>query len=433
MNEVKSIALWCDVDDHVLDELKKKMLLHVNYWHFPCEKETKSSRPKNKKNTETNPKEVPDILDIGFMVPSLTGLKQLSVYLPFDISFDDIEDISPLLNGKNVAGAIFNEALTVQEDSETDNFKLTLSGGDENFCRVRPFHQDATKLNDPSLQLKEVSGKGVTLSIVENNHGTIFSSEDKKTSTYFRLRISLKGKNKKAFVKSIKPEDSAFNSGYETTEFIDFRINESRLLPKQVVEPIIAQQVKTFIPVKRIDFLLAVNLEADITGARKEFHKSRFLEPDTWKLYFEGKSDFISEHLKEGMLVYHWKKVRSEEPSGVENLDDFIAFVRLKIRISNGKTKNEFIKTAFFIGLLGSLVGSVIFSTISWGLNFFGWGSDVNENVTIVEKCENNEPLIGNRATDNNLKKDLLNRPLAKSSGSSSESETDMKAVQKEK
>lgn len=401
MSEVKSIALWCDVDrDDVLTSLKDNMLLHVNYWHFPSDHENAVVKKESKSSSE--PEEVPDILDIGLMVPRSDGLKKISIYLPFIITLDEIEDISPLLKESNVAGAIFNEAVTSLGEIELDNFRLTLGGND--FCRIRPFHNEEGKLEDDSLKLTKVGEKGVILSITENSSKTIFYPQDNQIQTYFRLRVSLGGGNKKTFVKSIKPHDSKLNSGYDTTEFIDFRINESRLLPKIILEPMISQQSKTFIPASRIDFLLAVNLEADITGARKEFHKSRFLEPTTWKHYFKGKSNHISKHLKEGMLVYHWKKIRSDETKNKENLDDFIAFVRLKIRISNNKTKKEFVKAAFYIGLLGSLVGSVIFSTILWGFSFFSsYNHHADKQVVIAKECEMSNPLVEKKALDSNL------------------------------
>lgn len=375
MNKVKNIALWCSIkkeDYHFykgyhccqcscgnmpknnqenqqesqdpLKDFENNMLLHVNYWHFP-----------NGKKKEGTP-ELPDILDIGLMIPFTDKLEKISLYLPFCIKSSDIEDISHLLKTKEVAGAIFNESIIIREELH-DASHFFLEGNQLN-CRVRPFYKENENENTPfdCVHLDNIDiidgerEKGTIISICENHSNTIFAYNLKENEegkpTYFRLRISLSKKNKTTFVKEIKPLDSFINSGYETTEFIDFRINEFRLLPRTIQDRIIAQQSKTYIPVKRIDFLLAVNLDADITGATKEFHKLRFLEPNVWKKYLEGKHHFI----EDGMIVYHWKKSREINQ---DKINDFTAFVKFKTRVSN---RLVFFVLSIIIGIIASLI-----------------------------------------------------------------------------
>lgn len=403
MKQAKSIAVWCSsstgIDEQLNEKLKKKfkekldenlkekvkeklkerlnkklndkMQLHVNYWHFSYEKRGWLNKQLQKakrlisdsKGTAQIGKYTPDFLDIGLMVPLVAGLDSVSIYLPFNIKLNDIDDISPLLNDKAIAGAIFNENLTSKGDVNGKDHQFTLLQNEKEFCALKSFAinnkenviSDAERIECNEIETKEGSILKIKKKAFE---GFNYSSSESEKLLYFRLRVPLQGENKQAFVRDIDPEDKLLNSSYEKTEFIDFRINEFRLLPSLVQDQIEEELGVSHLQMQRIDFLLAVNLVADITGARKEFHKSRFLEPLLWENYFKGKHSYVSELIKKGILVYHWKKIRTDG----QPFNDFVAFVKLKVRVSSMSIIARCTFFAFLVGLLGSLTGSFLYS-----------------------------------------------------------------------
>lgn len=366
MNKAKTIAVWCDVTPDAKKQLEKRMLLHVNYWHFSNDKRVSNSEQSEHKKGVNG---TPDFLDIGLMVPCVEGVNGIFLFLPFDVTIEDIEDISPLLNNLDVVGAIFNENLELNNASSHE-FSIKKNGKD--FCYVHCFvtNEANNKIEDSQrLASKRVEGsEGLILEFKSLNFQPLKTAKgDISTETvgeeghqkYIRLRVPLKGKNKQTFVREIEPSDKVFTSGFEKTEFIDFRINEHRLLPQNLKNEFKSHDCDTSLPMSRVDFLLAVNLEADITGSKKEFHKSRFLEPNVWVEYFGQKHGYMSHAIQKGMLVYHWKKERVSDDT---SFNDFVAFVKLKVRLSSGKTIAKYTLYAFFIGLLGSLCGSYLYS-----------------------------------------------------------------------
>lgn len=364
MSQAKSIAIWCKTSDGDFSLLNDKMQMHVNYWHFSHEKKSSFSKLIDMFKNDTRKKDKPDFLDVGLMIPLGGNLESVSIYLPFIASIDDIEDISPLLKNYEVAGAIFNENLKVNPAAQEEPHCFSLIQNNNELCRVRKFaHNSSNVIKDSDLISYEKieTGEGSTLTLKKE---AFLAFKSPSSLAYYRFRITLKGDDKQVFLRGIEPKDKLFKSSYEKTEFIDFRINEFRLLPQLVQRKVVEEQEKTFLPMNRIDFLLAVNLVADITGARKEFHKSRFLEPLLWKNYFTGNNEYVSELISRGMLVYHWKKVRVKniEERNNESFNDFVAFVKLKVNLTSTSTIVKYMLVAFLVGLCGSLIGSFLYS-----------------------------------------------------------------------
>ena len=382
MNQPKSIAVWCkksQPDDEVC-RLKGEMQLHINYWHI--------SQDENKFELEKAFKgsgEIPDIMDIGLMVPLIRGLECISIYLPFKLEPRDIKDLSPTLIKNEISSAIFNEDLSHQVIGKQGESLFTLNTPSGEFCIVRNFisSKDGENISD-AKSFKTVNiedGEGTQLMLMENAFKlhNLSKSTDHKFA-YFRLRVPLNSKNKSAFFRDIDPEDKALQSSYEKTEFIDFRINELRLLPQSVRECMQNEQGEVELPLCRVDFLLAVNIVADITGAMKEFHKSRLLEPNLWSGYFENEYSYMSNPIQKGMLVYHWKKVREEK----KVFKDFSAFVKLKVRFSSYTVIRRHLWFIIFFGTVGSVIGSLLYS----GLGVI-WDA-ATEKTEVHEKHEPN-------------------------------------------
>ncbi|TMO53211.1 hypothetical protein [Pseudoalteromonas phenolica] len=339
--QTESLSRFNNFGANSLCDAIKGISLHINYWHFSFEPDK------------------PDILDIGLMIPRITGLKELSLYLPMNLKKSDIKDITKVLMNNEISTAIFNENLSYQQNGTRDHFKL-LKGG-KYFCTLRSFLMNYSG-DEAEFEFREVAtddnnSEGVIISIKEKAITKALSEKHEEEKAYFRLRVMLDTKDKKdIFVRRVLPRDKYLVSGFEVTEYIDFRINETRLLPQSVQEEIESQQGKDVIPVKRIDFLLATTPSADIKISGKSFHKSRYLESNPWKSYLKGSCDKIIKAIDSGMVVYHWKSSGSYE----EPIEDFLAFVKLRVRLSQRMKILFYLLLIVFLGSIGSLLAGFI-------------------------------------------------------------------------
>lgn len=272
------------------------------------------------------------------------------IYLPFRITDADVTDLSPMLKEAAIATGIFNTHLTAANSSDNNrSISLSESATGKFFAVVHSFASNGKTLDESELKVKECNGG----SIIEITRAAIArASKGLETDqpSYYRIRLCLTGAASCAFVKTITPTDKTLLSGFDSTEYIDFRLNQARNLPDQV-QRIMADAWRGSTPnFKRVDFLLVMGVAADLVGGH-EIHKHRLLEADLWKNYL-GRGD--SNVLPEGMVIYHWRK-KAEDGS---SLDDFNAFVKFRFRKSDAHTVKSYMAAAFFIGAIGSLLAT---------------------------------------------------------------------------
>ncbi|MBB1397142.1 hypothetical protein [Pseudoalteromonas sp. SG44-8] len=322
-----------------LNEATKGISLHINYWHFSVDSEKS------------------DVLDIGLMLPKIEAVEELCLYLPIKLKENEILDITSLLKHNEISTAIFNENLSSQQYGTKDHYKLLK--GDKYFCSLRSFLKNDIN-NGEEFGFRSAAGDdGVIISIKSEAIEKALPDKNGDGKAYFRLRVILDSKDKKdIFIRKDLPKDKYFVSGFEVTEYIDFRINETRLLPQSVQEEIEHLQGRDIIPVNRIDFLLATTPGADIKISGTSFHKSRYLEPNPWKKYLENGPEDIRKTIETGMVVYHWKSVaKLDKP-----IEDFLAFVKLRIRLSQSKKIAFYFLWVIVLGGVGSLLASLVYS-----------------------------------------------------------------------
>ncbi|PKF78958.1 hypothetical protein CW749_13370 [Vibrio sp. vnigr-6D03] len=362
LNQTRSLAFWFNLSDQErLNDIVKETSLHINYWQFLDSHEKRSfckkylsffSKNQNRKSD--------DYLDLGLMIPVDAALEEIYFYLPLTLKKKSVEDISKNFKTSDIAKGIFNENLQVTDITDKSGLLLKKPQTNGSYCWVQSLHTTSDgKISENALSVEPFANNdGTQITIPKSMLSTALDNADEHNKCYFRIRICVSKSEAKSFVHTIKPADKSITSSYESTKFIDFRLNESRLLPNEIEPQIRKSQGKFCLPASRVDFLLAAKMQADIVGGNKEFHKSRFLEPDLWKNYFSTAMENAQQHISNGMVVYHWKKETKNEI----HFDDFIAFVKLRERLSGTKLVWRYLLFAFTIGLLGSLCGSLLYS-----------------------------------------------------------------------
>jgi hypothetical protein len=161
----------------------------------------------------------------------------------------------------------------------------------------------------------------------------------------------LEGKN--AFLKVSGPIDRFLLSGFEETQFFDFRLNDARTLPASVESLMRPKSDRPAVTIRKVAFLIAVPSSAQVSIRHEDVHKVRRLETTVW-------DDYVPDGIPEGMVVYHWRVF------GAEGISDFSAFVKLQSRITNLWIILTSILVAFAFGLAGNLTASNIANRWPW-------------------------------------------------------------------
>ncbi len=344
----KSLAFWLENDKSSATSIE----LHFNFWSL-----------------NSNTKEEINYLDVGVKFELVQHASSINIFFPFPI--DKNKYISQL--GRKVCetdsliSAIFNTNIK-QLKPDTGTSDITFHHESESKLR---FHSQ--------IELGE-RGVGVSIANVESqgDTGTIISfpislfsqsrtdhAEESQLPNYFRFRVKMSLEDKKTISQTYKSKDSKLLSRLESTEIVDFRVNEIRNLPPQICSKL---KNKSFI--STIHFFLIRETDSEHKLSHTEFKRCRILEKDLWDDYLSLGDKNLS--IPEQMLIYHWKeqkknKITAETISSTPDLylENFSAFAKFsKTTVSFG-TIIYFLLTILFLGILSGLGASYIYSLLN--------------------------------------------------------------------
>jgi len=291
------------------------------------------------------------------------------LYLPFTLSSPDIYDIAGHLKSSTMTRGIFNANLTV---SKNENI-VELKDGDSLFARVHVLLD--------SEYLLHSNNNGTTITIISDTIKRAL--QDCDGNIYFRIRLHLSDQDN-PFIKSIHPTDKYFLSGYETIDYIDFRLNETRVLPEEISRKMNDFKV-CHLKIKQVYFLLATNLMADFIVGHEQFHKCRLLENDIWKDYVKKprvigneNGDERSHILPNHMIIYQWNDTVFKK--GSREIHEFHAFMKFKQRKSNMMTVLISLSIILVIAILGSFSANYIYDNLYYNSDKRGYDSQESGN-----------------------------------------------------
>lgn len=304
----KSIAVWISGQEHQEGSYE----VHINYWRMKGEKPHR--KWSGSRGSDVNGKS--DLLDIGIWINNPEKASGVDIYLPFSVSRSAVSDCSEFLKNPKIAGAIFNESLEISQSQSST--LVYARKGDEPQFDIYCFSAERGILAESQLTIKP-NGEGTQLSIGEKVFKAASAGASSK-ALYFRIRVALPFSN--PFVNTIPPYDGVLQSGHNEIDYIDFRINDSRSLPRDVEEDL----ARSSASLTKVSFLIAAPISIDLLSNDSTAYKVRVLESEMWGQYVRG--------LPEHMVVYHWRRTSSD----VENhgsISEFSGFAKFAMRRSD--------------------------------------------------------------------------------------------------
>lgn len=323
----KSFAVWVEGE---IDNTQKQNVsideLHINFW---CTRKPlincidfgiKFSYTENNNNKDLN----------------------LNVIIPFPITEDRIEDLSGKMEAnKDLVSAIFNDHILATKNIKTKHVIYNLASQKNNPLALNT-SLDFNKLNGRydnrasvlvNHEFTKLSFKLSECALDKVSHGEIEHNENLQYYIRFRLK-DLLTEEVNALIHKTENSDKYLTPFKDELIVIDFRVNELRVLPKDV-RISLANAVSC--PSKYHLFVIRDETdEYQLSHSGQSFKKCRILEGETWKKYFE---DNIFKN-EQSSMIYHWEKdcqpkikdvkEHDNEKGKSSNMTDFIAVAKFR-------------------------------------------------------------------------------------------------------
>jgi hypothetical protein len=310
--------------------------LHFNYWSL--------------KSNDIN------YLDIGVEIAKSGNFDSLNFFLPFDKEFIEYSHNLGGIVCKNadLVVALFNnpQAKAVPDDKNHGTYNVTLTSDKSIKFYTQIEEQKNIPLGGVKIDTHDTDEKkGTMLSFPAE----LFGGRDRQYIGYFRFRIVLKGNQHNAISVTRKSKDAMITAHLDSTELIDFRVNEPRNLPAQI-----RTRLNSVLPISGINFFLIRDANTEYKMSHTEFQRCRLLERDLWAPYLVTLNNSESPETPEQMLIYHWKDIKEEKM-----IEHFSAYAKFSMRTVSLRKILGLISTIVFLGGVGSYISSYI-PKIDW-------------------------------------------------------------------
>jgi hypothetical protein len=349
-----SFAIWHELKNGQVST-STEAELHFNLWQFSSQKNSRI-----------------DCLDIGIKIAKISSFASVNLFVPFSLNENDVRDLGKTITSNTkLLTAIFNEFGTVgAENAKLVEVTLNKSGSSSSDEIFKVYVMEGA--NFELEEIKEGVGKtkkivGTTIKINTTN-----INHDDEIPVYLRLRIDFPSQDVLGkILHQHSPKDSWLQSSTENKQFVDFRLNEKRNLPKQIQE----KCADKFLNIGKVHFFLMREFADELSMSDPDHSRYRVLENDIWSDYFSEKPKLKLDH----MLAYHWKF------SSLHN-NNFTLSTKFSFQESSNWKILIFLFIAFLLGVVGGVGGNFLTRLIDAKL-------DNSEKTDQVEPKSINSPV----------------------------------------
>ena len=214
-------------------------------------------------------------IDVGLRINKKENFNKISIYVPYNISQNDICDLSGVLKSETVMRGIFNQKCSITISSDESYYDVQLT---DYSMRIVP-----TKLciND--------------IANIENGTIISFAISEWSADNIAYIRFRLPYKSLSDYLSTKRPiyiealESPIMKESYP----YNFKLNESRTLPQEILK-----FVNSLAVIKTINFFLCMPDKCSISPGSA--HKTRIIENKIFKPYIPDKQ------FEKNSIAYQW-------------------------------------------------------------------------------------------------------------------------------
>ena len=284
-------------------------------------------------NDWINPKSK-SYIDIAVRIRGIKASKALHVYVPFDVSRNEIEDVSLLFNDTKILQATFSSACIVDYKKNAHTSEIAYNGKTMDIVHISTLNYQAERLAEGTLISVDLN---TLQQFLDNDEGYfIWRMPHKSLDEIFKPRVNM-GNALARLRDLITTPVVSEKYGYS------IRVNESRLLPEKItrIGAFHRQKLKKAVITLSID----ENYELNDFGCYR-IHR---LEENLYEDYLP------KEYNREDVIIYQWNQSREDNLQGQFNFYYSIA-------------KNSVSRASMFfyllllltIGVCGDLLAAII-------------------------------------------------------------------------
>lgn len=334
----KSLAFWLEGSNSGEASIE----LHFNYWLL-----------------NMGSKQEINYLDVGVKFKSLEGVNSINIYFPFVIKTDNyIDNLGlTLSNNRELIAAIFNARIDNLKTVSPNVFDICFVDNKKDKLRLFTQIQLSDQGKNNGVNISNEDGGSIlsfpTKLIPISKPGSPVTSNVEAVFGYFRFRIKLCSEDKKSISQIDVSKDTKFLSRIESTEIVDFRINEVRNLPSRI-----ASKLSNNSCITSVHFFLIRETNSEHKLSHSELKRCRLLEKDLWDSYLSVPANVPT---PEHMLIYHWKEP-SQKQNGIQYLENFSAFAKFcTITVTRWRLAG-FVCLGMLLGSISGVFGNFVYS-----------------------------------------------------------------------
>ena len=273
-------------------------------------------------------------VDMAIRIRGVKVSKALHVYIPFDVSRSEIEDVSLLFHDTKILQATFSAACIVDFKKNAHTSEIAYNGKTVDIVHISTLEYDMVPLADGTLISIDLDG---LQQFLDNDEAYfIWRMPHKTLDEIFKTRVNV-GNAMERLRDLITTPVVSEKYGYSV------RINESRLLPEEITRIGALHRQK----LKKAVITLSVDESYELNDAG--CYRIRRLEERLYKEYLP------TSYVCEDVITYQWHQSRENNLQGQFNFYYNIA-------------KNSVSKSSMFlymvlltvVGVVGNLIASYI-------------------------------------------------------------------------
>ena len=272
-------------------------------------------------------------VDLAIRICGVKASRRLSVYVPFDVSAAEIDDVSLRFSNTNILQAIFSAACIIDYKKNEHTSEIAYNGKTIDIVHIGTLEIQVSPLADGTLISIDLDG---LQPFIDNDEA------------YFAWRMPHKTLNR-----VFKPRVDVQNIASRLRDLIttpvvsekygySIRINESRLLPEEISRIGAFHRQK----LKKAVVTLSINEDYDINDSG--CYRIRRLEENLYNKYLPGDYDC------DDVITYQWHQTRDNNLQGQFNF-----YYNITKESVNGGSMTLYMVLLMLLAIAGEILGDI--------------------------------------------------------------------------
>ncbi len=277
-------------------------------------------------------------VDFALRIRGVKASKCVSVYIPFTVSCDEIEDLSLLFNDTKILQATFSAACIVDFKKNIHTSEIAYNGKTVDIVHISTLKYETRSLADGTLLTFDLEGLGEYL---DNDEAYfIWRMPHKTLDGIFRSRASVGNAIDRLRDLLTTPVISE-KYGYSV------RINESRLLPEEIT------RIGSFHRQKLKKAVITISIDESYELNDAGCYRIRRLEENLYREYLPASYD------SEDVITYQWQQSREDNMQG-----HFSFYYNIAKNSISKSSMLIYMVLLMALGIIGNLIASYVWDLI---------------------------------------------------------------------